>query len=184
MKVDKDQCCLLVVDLQKKLLENIFDKSTLIKFAEKIIELFHEFKIPVIFTEQYPKGLGETIPPLKSKLEKIGAKRFEKTSFSALENSMINDYFNLLGKSQVVIIGVESHICILQTSIDFINKSISVYVPHEAIGSRRLSDKKNGLDRMEKNGVTLINYEMLFFELIRDSNYIRFKELSSKYIKS
>ena len=96
---------------------------------------------------------------------------------------MINEYFNSLGKSQVVIIGVESHICILQTSIDFINKGISVFVPHEVTGSRRPSDK-NGLDRMENNGVTLINYEMLFFELIRDVNYLRFKELSSKYIKS
>ena len=71
MKVDKDQCCLLVVDLQKKLLDNIFDKFTLIKYSDKIIQLFSEFKIPVIFTEQYPKGLGKTISPLKSKLERI-----------------------------------------------------------------------------------------------------------------
>ena len=183
MKVNKDQCCLLVVDLQKKLFPNIFDKHNLFKFSEKTIELFCEFQIPIIYTEQYPNGLGETITPLKLKLDERGAKKFEKTSFSALETSSIDDYFNLLGKSQVVIIGIEAHICILQTSIDFVDKGVSVFVPHELVGSRKLSDKKNGLDRMEKNGVTLINFEMMFFELIRDAKYTGFKELSSKYIK-
>ena len=182
MKVNKDQCCLLVVDLQKKLFPNIFDKFNLVKFSEKTIELFFEFQIPIIYTEQYPNGLGETITPLKSKLDERGAKKFEKTSFSALETSVINDYFTLLRKSQVVIIGIEAHICILQTSIDFVDKGVSVFVPHELVGSRKLKIK-NGLDRMEKNGVTLINFEMIFFELIRDAKYPGFKELSSKYIK-
>ena len=128
--------------IYKKSFSNIFDKFNLVKFSEKTIELFFEFQIPIIYTEQYPNGLGETITPLKSKLDERGAKKFEKTSFSALETSLINDYFNLLGKSQVVIIGIEAHICILQTSIDFIDKGVSVFVPHELVGSRSSLIKK------------------------------------------
>ena len=86
-------------------------------------------------------------------------------------------------KKQVIILGIESHICVLQTALDLLDNKMQVYVVEECVGSRKPSDANLGVERIIKNGASLINFEMIFFELIRDSKNQSFKKLSNKFVK-
>ncbi len=183
MKLDVGNCCLLIIDLQEKLLPNIFNKEKIKYHTNKLLELFIELNIPIIYTEQYPKGLGPTINCLNKKLTDNNSKKFEKTTFSAFENKDLRKFLSHKNKKQVVILGIESHICVLQTVLDLLENELQVYVVEECIGSRKLSDANLGLKRMLRSGASLINFEMIFFELIRDSKNQSFKKLSRKFVK-
>jgi len=183
MKLDINNCCLLIIDLQEKLLPHIFNKEKIKYHSNKLVEFFLELNVPIVYTEQYPKGLGSTINCLKEKLKENNSKIIEKTTFSAYENEDLKKFLTQTNKQQVIVLGIESHICVLQTAIDLLENDKQVYIVDECIGSRKLGDVKMGVDRMLKNGASLINFEMIFFELIRDSKNQLFKKLSSKLIK-
>jgi nicotinamidase-related amidase len=183
MKLDINNCCLLIIDLQEKLLPHIFNKEKIKYYSNKLVELCLELNVPIVYTEQYPKGLGSTVNCLKKKLKENNSKKIEKTSFSAYENEDLKKFLTETNKQQVIVLGIESHICVLQTTIDLLENDKQVYIVNECIGSRKLGDVKMGVERMLKNGVSLINFEMIFFELIRDSKNQFFKKLSSKFIK-
>ena len=183
MKLDINNCCLLIIDLQEKLLPHIFNKSKIKYHSNKLVELFVELSVPIVYTEQYPKGLGSTVNCLKKKLTENNSKKIEKTTFSAFDNEELKTYMTQINKKQIIIIGVESHICVLQTTIDLLDNDKQVYVVEECVGSRKLEDADMGINRMIKNGASLINFEMIFFELIRDSKNQFFKKLSSKFVK-
>ena len=183
MKLDINNCCLFIIDLQEKLLPHIFHKEKIKHHSSKLVELFIELNIPIIYTEQYPKGLGSTINCLTNKLTSNNSKKFEKTTFSAFENNDLRKFLSHNNKKQVIILGIESHICVLQTVIDLVMNKMQVYIVEECIGSRKLSDAHLGVERMLKSGASLINFEMIFFELIRDSKNQSFKKLSRKFIK-
>ena len=183
MKLDINNCCLLIIDLQEKLLPHIFNKEQIKHNSNKLVELFVELNIPIIYTEQYPKGLGSTVNCLKKKLKDNNSKKIEKTTFSAFDNEDFKNFLTQINKKQVILLGIESHICVLQTTIDLLENAKQVYIVEECIGSRKLGDANTSIKRMLKSGASLINFEMIFFELIRDSKNQFFKKLSSKYIK-
>ena len=183
MKLDINNCCLLIIDLQEKLLPHIFNKEQIKHNSNKLVELFVELNIPIIYTEQYPKGLGSTVNCLKKKLIDNNSKKIEKTTFSAFDNEDFKNFLTQINKKQVILLEIESHICVLQTTIDLLENAKQVYIVEECIGSRKLGDVNTSINRMLKNGASLINFEMIFFELIRDSKSQFFKKLSSKYIK-
>ncbi len=183
MKLDINNCCLLIIDLQEKLLPHIFNKSKIKYHSNKLVELFVELSVPIVYTEQYPKGLGSTVNCLKKKLTENNSKKIEKTTFSAYENEDLKKILTQTNKQQVIVVGIESHICVLQTAIDLLEDDRQVYIVDECIGSRNLGDSKMGVERMLKKGSSLINFEMVFFELIRDSKNQIFKKLSSKFVK-
>ena len=120
---------------------------------------------------------------MRQKLIDNKSKKIEKTTFSAFDNEELKTYMTQINKKQIIIIGVESHICVLQTTIDILDNDKQVYVVEECVGSRKLEDADMGINRMLKNGASLINFEMIFFELIRDSKNQFFKKLSSKFVK-
>jgi nicotinamidase-related amidase len=183
MKLDINNCCLLIIDLQEKLLSHIFNKEKIKYHCNKLVELLVELSVPIIYTEQYPKGLGSTVNCLKKKLTQNNSKKIEKTTFSAYENEGLKKILTQTNKQQVIVVGIESHICVLQTAIDLLENDRQVYIVDECIGSRKLGDAKMGIERMLNKGASLINFEMIFFELIRDSKNQFFKKLSSKFIK-
>ena len=183
MKLDINNCCLLIIDLQEKLLPHIFNKEKIKHNSNKLVELLLELRVPIVYTEQYPKGLGSTVNCLKKKLTENNSKKIEKTTFSAFENKDLKKFLTQLNKKQIIVIGIESHICVLQTTIDLLENDIQVYIVDECIGSRKLEDMEMGIERMLHNGASLINFEMIFFELIRDSKNQFFKKLSSKFVK-
>ena len=183
MKLDINNCCLLIIDLQEKLLPHIFNKEKIKYHSNKLVEFFLELNVPIVYTEQYPKGLGSTVNCLKKKLTENNSKKIVKTTFSAYENEDLKKFLTQTNKQQVIVLGIESHICVLQTTIDLLENDKQVYIVDECIGSRKLGDVKMGVERMLNNGASLINFEMIFFELIRDSKKKFFKKLSSKFIK-
>ena len=182
MMLCKENVQLLVVDFQEKLIGKILKHNQILKVSYSIVEIFSQLNLPIIYSEQYPKGLGSTVEPLKTKLREIKADKIEKTSFSCLGSLNDKELKSKFNKKQIVICGIEAHICILQTSLDLINRGFDVFLVKESVGSRNFDDMNDGLKRMEISGVTLINFEMLLFELIRDSKSPDFKPLS-RFIK-
>lgn len=182
MVLSKNDVLLLVIDFQEKLIDKIHDHQRIVDVTESMIDVFTYLKLPIIYTEQYPKGLGLTIYPLKNKLLEYNCKKIEKTSFSCLSSLNDNDIKNRFFKKQVVICGIEAHICVLQTALDLVKQGFEVFVVNESIGSRNVDHKADAVQRMKQNGVTLINFEMFLFELIRDSKSKDFKSLS-RFIK-
>jgi len=180
MVLSKNDVLLLVIDFQEKLIDKIHDHQRIVDVAESMIDVFTYLKLPIIYSEQYPKGLGSTIYPLKNKL--LEYKKIEKTSFSCLSSSNDDLIKNRFFKKQVVICGIEAHICVLQTALDLVKQGFEVFVVNESIGSRNVDHKADAVQRMKQNGVTLINFEMFLFELIRDSKSKDFKSLS-RFIK-
>ena len=181
MLIDRNDSTLLLIDIQEKLIKKIFDFKSVIEHSKKIVDIFNFLKLPIVYSEQYPKGLGKTINPIDDQLKKIKALKIEKTSFSCISNKKDTEIREIFPKNQIIICGIETHICILQTSIDLYNKGYEVFVITEAVSSRDERHKRLAFDRLIKNGISLINFEMLVFELIRDSKDKSFKELS-KYI--
>ena len=181
MLIDRNDSTLLLIDIQEKLIKKIIGFEDVINHSNKIIDIFSVLELPIIYSEQYPNGLGNTINPIDDKLKKIKALKIEKTTFSCISNKNDTEIRNIFPKNQIIICGIETHICILQTSIDLYNKGYEVFVIKEAGGSRDKRDRNLAFDRMSRCGISLINFEMLIFELIRDSKDKSFKELS-KYI--
>ena len=181
MLIDRNDSTLLLIDIQEKLIKKIFDFKSIISHSKKIVDVFSFLKLPIVYSEQYPNGLGKTINPIDDMLRKIKALKIEKTTFSCISDINDNEIRKIFPKNQIIICGIETHICILQTSIDLYNKGYEVFVIDEAVGSRNERHKNLAFDRLIKNGISLINFEMLVFELIRDSKDESFKELS-KYI--
>ena len=179
MLLDSSKLTLIFIDIQEKLLPKIFNNKEIMKNCQKIIEVSNYLKIPTIMSEQYPKGLGNTVKPINDLLIKGDFEKFEKSSFSCFGSAEFSDYFFKQKKTQVILCGIEAHICVLQTAYDLIFQGIEVYLINEAIGSRKNLDKSLALERMQKWGINVINFEMFAFELIKDSNHKHFKEISS-----
>ncbi len=183
MLIDSSKSSLLVIDVQEKLFSKIFNYNILHDYLNHLVEVFLLLNLPIVYTEQYPNGLGLTIKSLKKKLDLNNSKSFEKTTFSCFPErqgkKIVEKY---LPSDQVIISGIETHICVLQTAIDLKNLGYNVFIIDDAVGSRKEGDKRAGLQRAQSHGVNVINFEMLVFELLRDSNHKHFKKLS-KLIK-
>lgn len=171
---------LTLIDVQEKLYPHMRDKETLLKNIVTLTKGFRILDIPIIVNEQYKKGLGETLPEIK---EAVGKHRgHEKISFSCCKNDEAMVNIERLHRKSVVVAGIESHICVLQSAIDFKNNGYEVYVVADCISSRKSSDTEIALQRMMQEGIKLTSYESLLFELLQSSEHASFKEIS-KLIK-
>ena len=180
MLLNPSDSSLLLIDVQTKLFPKIKEAQTLENAILDCLEVFYTFSIPIFFSEQYPKGLGFTTDKVLEKLLSYDAKRFEKTSFSCFPTiSKLNKPDRFLKTKQVILIGIETHICVLQTSLDLKDKGYQVFVIYEAVGSRKTIDKELAVKRMINNGIQVITFEMMLFELLRDSKNKHFKSLTS-----
>ena len=180
MLINKNKLLLLLIDIQEKLIGKIEDSKSLIETSVNLLEICSLLNIPVVYSVQYPKGLGNTIEVLRNKLEEKKYIKIEKTSFSCAKFKGIQ---KLLTVKQVLICGIETHICVLQTAFDLHQMGYEVFILDEGVGSRKRLFKEQAKDRLSNNGVSLINFEMLLFELIRDSKHKYFKTLSKYVIK-
>ena len=183
MILNSKKCLLLLVDIQEKLLKSIHENRLLKLQTQKIIFFFNKLNLPIFITEQYPSGLGKTSNEIlnnsfSSTNEKINYSLFEKTTFSCFEDSNIKSEIRKAKRRQILICGIETHICVLQTALDLINDGFSVFLASDATGARARYSHDLGIRRMENNGAHILNTEMILFELLRDSNHDNFKELS------
>lgn len=171
----------LLLDMQEKLIPVMNEKERLEKSTLTLLKGLNELKIPCIYTEQYPKGLGSTIESLKEDL--ADAKYFSKTEFSAFP--VINEeILNLKNQNKDVVIvsGVETHICVYQTIKELIENGFKVYVPFETVSSRTNENYENGLSLLKDLGCVITNVETILFDLIKTSKHESFKTIS-KLIK-
>mgnify|MGYP001412208381 FL=1 len=177
MLVNLDDCLLLVVDVQVKLIEKIHKKKELIFNIKRLINVFNTLKLPIIITEQYPQGLGVTIDSIVKDL--VTYDKCEKTTFSCLSETKFKKLLNLYKKKQIIICGIESHICILQTALQLKKNKNQVFVISDSVSSRNKESHDLALSRFNFNEISILNTEMLIFELLRDSKHKNFRELSS-----
>ncbi len=178
MQIDRNNSCLVIVDVQTKLIPKIFNKDSLVNHINQLIHIFKVLDLPIILTEQYPKGLGPTVSEIKESLKGTSMKRIEKTSFSCFGSDLFLETLKKNKKNQVILTGIETHICVLQTSLDLIQGDYDVFLVDEATGSRNIDHRSIGIDRMKNSGVIFTNFEMLLFEMLKDSKNPNFKELS------
>ena len=172
--VDIEKTLLLIIDIQEKLVNMLQDTS--VKEQSIIVsKAAGIMNIPAIITEQYPKGLGDTIKDIKNAIP--NAQYIEKTNFSAFEE--IKNLIIETGKTQLVICGIETHICVLQTAFDLLNNGYEVFIIKNACGSRNEDDKNIALQRLRHLGCQTITTEMLIFELLKTSKNSKFKEMQA-----
>lgn len=176
--LNSNDSLVMIIDIQDKLLNAVFDKTTVAKKSEIIAKAANILGIPTIVTEQYPKGLGSTITNLKEALAE-NTQYFEKTSFSALETAEIANVVKNTEKKQVILFGIETHICVSQTANALIEAGFEVYVVSDACGSRAESEYEAGLNRMKDNGAKIITTEIALFEWLRGAKHPNFKEVQT-----
>ncbi|MFU8802939.1 MAG: isochorismatase family protein [Bradymonadaceae bacterium] len=170
---------LLVIDVQERLLSAMpeDDLQRLLKATHTLIELAHEVGARIVYTEQYPKGLGSTEASLLERLGNVGAERVEKVTFDACSAPEFHQYLIDLPK-QLVICGMEAHICVLSTVRELIARRHKMIVPFDAVISRDRAYRDNGLALMEKAGATIANSETIVFDALRSAEHPAFKKFS------
>jgi nicotinamidase-related amidase len=165
---------LLVIDVQDKLMEKIPGKEGIVARIGQLVEGARILQVPVQATEQYPKGLGPTVPELSGRL----SARREKLSFSCAGLPEVAPSFQAKGVKKVLLAGVETHVCVLQTAFDLSAQGFQVYVAADATGSRHEMDGELGLRRMEKAGIVLTTTEAALFEWTERAGTPEFKQIS------
>jgi nicotinamidase-related amidase len=177
MRIPRDNTAALVIDIQERLFPHIHDHLALAGNTEILIRGLQVLGIPLIVTQQYSKGLGNTIPEIRDLFESFS--HLEKTAFSCCDEPGIISGLERTGKDFIIISGIESHVCVLQTVLDLLERGYKPVVIEDCVSSRKISDKKTSIRRMEKEGATICSYESVLFELCRFSGTAEFKEISS-----
>ena len=177
--LNQDKTQVLIIDIQEKLLKAAFNKETLATKAEIIAKATSILNLPVIVTEQYPKGLGETINSIKEHLPKDNTNYFEKVDFSALNDSKLLDTLKKNKRKQVIVLGIESHICVHQTVNSLLKLGCDVTVISDACGSRAESEHLSALECMKSAGVKVKTTEIILFELLRTAKHPNFKDVQA-----
>ena len=176
MRILRDQTAGLVIDIQEKLFPFISGNEALAQNSGILIRGLQVLNIPVLVTEQYSKGLGPTIPPIQQLLTREQA--IEKLAFSCCDDAAFMKQLSEMDKKFIVITGIESHVCVLQTTIDLLQHNYIPVVVEDCVSSRRLNDKQMAIFRMRKMGAVITTYESVLFELLRFSGTEEFKAIS------
>jgi nicotinamidase-related amidase len=175
--LEAKRCALLVVDIQEKLLPPIFHKEELVRNAKLLIRAAGVLKIPVIVSTQYAKGLGGTVAEVASLLPETEA--IDKNLFSCFGSDVFCNLLKRLpgNRNTLLLCGMESHICVMQTALGGLREGYLVHVASDAVSSRTEWNWKIGLDRMRAAGAVISSTEMMIYELMRSSGSPAFKEM-------
>ena len=174
--LDIKECFLVVVDVQGKLAQLMYDKDVLFKNIQTLIKAAKILDIPVVWCQQCPKALGPTVPEISEFL--VDIKPINKTAFSCCGDEQFNIRLNELSRKQVLLCGIETHVCIYQTAVDLLGKGFPVDVIANAVSSRTKENRKVALKRMSAEGVKISSVEMALFELLKTAEHPNFKEIA------
>lgn len=169
---------ILIIDVQEKLLNAVFNKETLLQKAEIFSKATKILNLPVIVTEQYPKGLGSTVFEVKNNLPK-NTIYFEKTGFNALLDENLSSELENKKYKNVIIFGIETHICVFQTIDALLEKGYNVCVVADCSGSRNEIEHMQALNLFSNKGVSIKTTEMILFEFLKSSKHPCFKEIQT-----
>jgi nicotinamidase-related amidase len=171
-RLDSARTALVVVDIQQAFAKAVPNFEDVADAAATLIQGAAAVEIPILITEQYPQGLGETVGSVAGHLPE-GVTPIEKVRFSAAEA----EGFDLAGRDQVLLCGIETHVCVAQTALDLLSRDVEVHVVLDAVGSRTEENLELGLGRMEAAGAVLTSIETALFELLGGSDHPAFKEV-------
>lgn len=175
--LEAEQCALIVVDIQEKLLPPIWERERLVRNSQLLIRLAGILKIPALVSTQYAKGLGNTVPEIASLLP--DSTPIDKVMFSCFGSDVFCSMLKRLPgqRTTVLLCGMEAHICVMQTALAALREGYAVHVASDAVSSRAEWNWRIGLDRMRAAGAVISSTEMMTYELLRSSGSPAFKEL-------
>jgi nicotinamidase-related amidase len=180
MLIDAERSMLLVIDLQERVLPAIAEHDRVVANCVWLIRAAEKIGVPVAASELYPKGLGPLVPAIR---ELIPAKAIAaKQHFSCVASQCLS---GLPGndRAQVVIVGVEAHVCVLQTALELYHEGKEVYLVADCVGSRSHADRDLGIARMRQEGVRIVSREMVVFEWLGETGTPLFKSVSKEFLK-
>jgi nicotinamidase-related amidase len=175
--LDAKKCCLVLIDVQEKLLRVMQDPDGVVKHCGILIQIAKTLNIPILWCQQYPKALGLTVAPLAELLN--GLSPMDKLSFSCCGAPGFAGRLEALDVEAAVLCGIESHVCVFQTAMDILHQGLKVHVIADAVSSRTEENKQIGLSRMAAGGAVMSSVEMFLFELLRTAEHPKFKELAA-----
>lgn len=179
MLMDSSRSLVLLIDVQEKLSPLVQDAHDLIDACLWVKNLAAQLGVPVLVTEQYPQGLGHTVLKLQEKTP-VPAKKH----FSCLADSCIQKQIDAFERDQLILVGIEAHVCVMQTALQAKEQGYEVYVVADAISSRFSLDKDLAIARMRQQGIVIVSREMLVFEWLRTSEHMHFKTVSKAFLRS
>ena len=176
----KENTVLVIVDVQEKLLPYVTGKDEVVSNIQMLIKFANIMGIPIILTEHYPRGLGTTVPEIKEVLKDYGP--IEKVIFSCCGPPEFLEKLKELGVKTLMIAGIESHICVQQTSLDALHAGYAVHVISDAISSRTMWNLSVGIEKMRQFGAVISSTEMAMYEIMERADTPEFKEVL-KFVK-
>ena len=176
MRILQEESVAIIVDIQEKLLPHIHEGEEILTNCLKLVEGLQVLSVPIIITQQYTRGLGPTVPVIVQMIPEFI--HIEKISFSCYEEVAFKEKISLLGKQNIILCGIESHVCVLQTCIDLLEAGFKPVVVEDCISSRKSNDKRIAIERMRQEGARITTMESLLFELIRSAGNEIFKRIS------
>ena len=162
--LQREQSILIVTDIQGKLASLMHEREALYKNVGIMIEGIKALDIPILWIEQYPRGLGPTVAEVALHLE--GYKPLPKKTFSSLKDPVISECFTQSGRSQAILMGIETHVCIYQSALDLIERGVETHVVEDAVSSRTAFNKRIGLEKIRSAGGYITSVETALFELL------------------
>ncbi len=181
MLIHPNKSCLLIVDVQEKLVPAVESPETLLSNVTWLGQIAQEVDVPVLISEQYPEGLGHTVDELKGLVTSDNV--MHKTFFSCMSEASCNQQINALRPNQVVVVGMEAHVCVLQTAIQLKQQAREVYVVADCVSSRNPADKAMALERLRQCGIFVVTKEMVAFEWLQRAGTVQFRQISRNYLR-
>lgn len=173
--LDRSRTVMVLVDVQGKLARIMHDSAALAASLEKLVRGMNALKIPVIWVEQNPAGLGPTIPELSALLQ--GNKPLIKTAFGCCDDAAFMAALKACERKQVVLAGIEAHVCVFQTGVRLIESGYEVHLVSDGVSSRTGQNRRIGIERIRAAGATVTSVEMCLFELLHTSADPVFKDI-------
>ncbi|MGE5297490.1 MAG: hydrolase [Solirubrobacterales bacterium] len=168
--------CLVVIDVQGKLAQLMADKESLFKNIRILVQAAQILDIPILWCQQVPESLGPTIPEIAELL--AGEEPINKACFSCCGEERFTAELNGLGKEQVLLCGIETHVCVYQTAMDLMEGGLDITIVADAVSSRTEQNRETALDRLSAEGANISSTEMVLFELIKTSQHPQFKQIA------
>lgn len=176
MRITKENTIGLVIDMQERLFPVMQEKEKLEKNCTILVQGFNELQIPMVVSQQYTKGLGETLPGIKSLFPTF--EYFEKTEFSCWDNEEIKEKITSMKAKNIIISGIESHVCVLQTAVDLKAAGLNPIVVMDCVSSRSKENLEMAKDRFRMENIMMTSYESILFELTRSARAPEFRSIS------
>ena len=175
-----EDCCLVVVDVQGKLAQLMYEKQVLFKNIKILIKAAKILDTPILWCQQCPDALGPTLPEIAQLLTEN--EPIDKSAFSCCGAEQFNIKLNKTKRQQIILCGIETHVCVYQTAVDLLRKGFSVDLIADAVSSRTAENKQLGISRITAEGVNISCTEMALFELLRTAEHSQFRQIA-KLIK-